>query len=263
METYQLKKIIIIILALVNLALLGLLGRNELQQQNAERETLQQLKTLYASCGVELALDSLPEQKKPTSALAVSSEERESAFAGALLGGAVRQESGSAMLYSSDSGSLRFRRNGFFELTMSRPFLSREETLSLFEDFGYTLSDGGAGDTLRLVQSLEGKLVANSTAFLIFRDGLLLSATGYCVCDRQEYEAAELGSSADALSSFLRYVQENGVVCGSVRSVRPAWQLSAETLFQSTLLPVWLIETDSAYYCVGTSGSQILPLFSA
>ena len=262
METYQLKKIIIIILALVNLSLLALLGRNGLQQKNTELQTLQQLQTLYASNGIDLALSDLPARTTAASALVSSNSEKEAAFAEALLGSSRAQDSGSATLYSSDSGTLRFRRNSFFELSMTRPFLSREETLALFEGLGYTLSDGGIGDTLRLTQTFSGKVISGSTAFLIFRDGLLLSASGYYVCGKQDHEAAELCSAADALSAFLRYVQENGVVCGSIRSIRPAWQLSAETLFQSTLLPVWLIETDVSFYCADISGSRISPLFS-
>lgn len=263
METYQLKKIIIIILALVNLALLGLLGHNELQQRGTEQEVLKELKTLYASSGVELALDDLPSSGRHVTAEVVSNGEMEAAFAEALLGDTTAQESGSAMLYTSESGTLRFRQNGFFELTLTRPFLSREETLSLLSDFGYALSDGGAGDTLRLTQTLSDKVIAEGNLFLIFRDGLLQSASGYYVCGLQEKEEKDLCSAADALSAFLRYVQENGVVCGSVRSVRPAWQLSAETLFHSALLPVWLIETDASCYYAGPSGSQIAPLFAA
>ena len=261
METYQLKKIIIIILALVNLSLLALLGRNELQQRTSEQQTLQQLQTLYASGGVELAIDTLPASENGVSALVVSSDTQEAAFADAFLGGVSAQESGSAMLYSAENGTLRFRRNGFFELTMTRPHLTREEALARFADFGYTLSDGGVGDTLRLAQTLSGRVLADGAAFLIFQDGLLLSASGYYVSAQQDHGAEPLCSATDALSSFLRYVTENGIVCGSVRSVRPAWQLSAETLFQSLLLPVWLIETDASFYYASTSGSQISPLF--
>ena len=81
METYQLKKIIIIILALVNLSLLALLGRNELQQKNAELQMLQQLQTLYASNGIDLSLNDLPSRASAVSALASSNAEKEEALA--------------------------------------------------------------------------------------------------------------------------------------------------------------------------------------
>ncbi len=261
METHLLKRIIIITLALVNLALLALLGHNALQQRGAEQETLAQLQTLYASHGIELLPQSLPKQHRAASAVAVSDSEREQRFAAQLLGETKAQESGSATLYRTDHGTLRFRRNGFFELTVSRPSLFREEALQLFQELGYTLSDGGTGETVRLVQSLDRRVIAGGAVSLFFTDDLLTSAYGYYVAKTQEQAAAEPSAAADALSAFLQYVQESGLVCGSVQSVAPAWQLSAETLFQSTLLPVWLIETDAGCYYASASGSRILPLF--
>lgn len=264
METHQLKRIIIIILALVDLALLGLLGRNLWQQRSAEGETLRQLQTLYASHGVTLLPEELPARERAVSAVAVRDEARERRFAEALLDGeATVQDSGSAALYTAAGGTLRFRRNSFFDLTVTEPSLSRDEALAVLGDFGYALTDGGTGDTVRLAQTLERAVLAGGCVTLTFSDGLLTSATGYYVCGRQEQKSAEVCSAADALSAFLQYVQESGLVCGSVQSIAPAWQLAAETLFQSTLLPVWLIETDAACYVVNTAGSRITPLFEA
>lgn len=264
METHQLKRIIIIILALVDLALLGLLGHNLLQQRSAEEETLRQLQTLYASQGVTLTPKELPAWPRAASAVAVRDEARERRFAEALLGGETTvQDSGSAALYTGSGGTLRFRRNSYFELTVTEPTLTRGEALALLEDLGYALSDGGTGGTVRLAQTLERTVLAGGCVTLNFSDGLLTSATGYYVCGRQEQKSAALCSAADALNAFLQYVQESGLVCGSVQSIAPAWQLAAETLFQSALLPVWLIETDAACYVVNTAGSRCAPLFEA
>lgn len=262
METHLLKRIIIITLALVNLALLALLGHNALAQKSTERETISQLRTLYASHGIELAPESLPKKARAVSAVAVREEAQERRLAEALLDGAAEaQDSGSATLYTAAGGTLRFRRNSFFELTVSRPTLTKEQALALFREFGYTLADGGTGETMRLVQALDRTVIAEGTVSLFFTDGLLSGAYGYFISAQQEQAAADLCSAADALNAFLQYVQQSGLVCGSVQSIAPAWQLSAETLFQSTLLPIWLIETDAAYYYVGTGGSRIAPLF--
>ena len=262
METYQLKKIIIIVLALMNLALLGLLGRNELQERSAAQQTLSQLQTLYASSGIELSLDEFPAQKQRASALVTLSAAKELSFAESFLGSTEVQESGSAMLYTSDAGTMRFRRNSFFELTMTRPTLSRENCLALLSSYGYVLSNGSTGDALQLVQTLSDTVVTGSTVSLVFADGFLQSAYGYYVYSSQEDLPQQVCSAADALSAFLQYVQENGLICGSIQAIEPAWQLSAETLFQSALLPVWLIETDAAFYYVNSSGNRISPLFT-
>ncbi|MGM9662283.1 MAG: hypothetical protein ACI3WR_04225 [Oscillospiraceae bacterium] len=264
METYQLKKIIIIILALVNLALLGLLGREALQERGAEKRLLQQLGSLYESSGVELSLDRLPEGGSRPSASVGRSAEQEQALAQGFLGSVSARESGSATLYTSSAGSLRFRRNGAFELTVDQPFQTEEACVSMLEEFGYSLPDrdtfsGGSG-TLYLTQFLSGKAVAGGTLSLTFRDGLLQSASGYYVYSAQEEEPLCDYSAADALTAFLSYCRENGVICGSVQQVEAAWQLSTETLFQSTLTPAWLIATDASYYYVNCITGAIAPL---
>lgn len=265
METYQLKRIIIIILALVNLALLVLLGRQDMQRLGAEKQMLQQLASLYEASGIELSLDSLPESDSRPTAAVVRSASQEQALAQGLLGSSVRtQESGSATLYTSSAGSLRFRRNGAFELTVDQPFQTEEACLALLEKFGYTLPDRDAfsdgSGTLYLTQTLSGAAVVGGTAALTFRAGLLQSASGYYVYSAQKGQPARDFSAADALTAFLSYCRESGVICGSVQQVEPAWQLSTETLFQSTLTPAWLITTDASYYYVNCSTGDIAPL---
>ncbi|MGM9619251.1 MAG: hypothetical protein ACI3W8_05410 [Oscillospiraceae bacterium] len=265
METYQLKKIIIIILALVNLALLGLLGWQELQRRGEEKQLLQQLAGLYEASGIELSLDSLPESGSRTTAAVVRSAAQEQALAQGLLGSGVRtQESGSATLYTSPAGNLRFRRNGAFELTLEQPFQTEEACVALLEKFGYTLQDRDAfsdgSGTLYLTQTLSGAAVAGGTAALTFQSGLLESASGYYVYSAQKGQTARDFSAADALTAFLSYCREGGVICGSVQQIEAAWQLDTETLFQSTLTPAWLIATDASYYYVNCATGAVAPL---
>ena len=261
METYQLKRITIIVLALVNLSLLALLGQSELQQRSAEQQTLMQLKDLYLSSGMELTLNELPRMEKQTSATVQHSAEAEAAFAAVFLGEADVQESGSSMLYSSDLGAMRLRRNSAFELNMYSPFLTQETCLHLLAELGYTALPRHGGDsTVYLIQTVDGMPVIGSTVTLHFSGGYLSSAGGFYIADLQAGDSISSYTAADALSAFLQYALEQEIAPLSVRDIFPARQLSAETLFQSTLQPAWIIQTEGASYYVNHDGSEIASL---
>lgn len=261
METYQLKKITIIVLLLVNLALLGLLGQNALQQRNSEQQTLMQLKDLYLSSGVELALESLPHAATQHSATVQHSNDAEAAFAELFLGKADVQESGSSMLYSSQLGAMRLRRNSAFELNMYTPSLTAETCLRLLEDLGYTAYPYHNSDnTLYLTQIVNGLPVVDSTVTLHFSGGFLTSASGFYITGLLENKDTSAYSAADALAAFLQYTLDQDITINHVESISPAHQLSTETLFQSTLLPAWIIRADDISFYVSHDGSKIAAL---
>lgn len=261
METYQLKRIIIIILALVNLSLLGLLGQSALQDRRSRQQMLTQLKDLYLSSGVELTLETLPRDTRQGVSSVQRSAEAERRFSEAFLGSVSVQESGSAMLYSSALGTMRLRRNSAFTLQLTQRTLGEEDALALLKDLGYDSPVRSRdGSTITLTQTLHHEPVLGATVTLHFQDSLLCSAEGYYLSARQEENGATLCSAADALSSFLERSLADGFVYRQISAMHSAQRLSVETLFQSSLLPVWVIETDAAVYLVSHDGDEITPL---
>lgn len=264
METYQLKRIIIIVLVLVNLSLLALLGRNAQQEYSARQQTLMQLKDLYLFSGIELELDELPSNTMPNRATVLLSPESEVAFAEAFLGPSDVQSSGSAMLYSSELGAMRLRRNGAFELNMYGTDLTEETCLRLLEELGYTAFFHRSSEgTVSATQTLDDVPVIGSTVTLHFSGDHLISANGFYVAALQEeFGTVSDRGAADALTAFLQHKPVQEPAYSSIRRISPARQLSAETLFQSTLLPAWIIETNQGLYYVNQDGSEIVLLQS-
>ena len=259
METYQLKKITIIVLLLVNLALLGLLGQGALQQRSAEQQTLMQLKDLYLSSGVELALEALPRTEKQSSYTVQHNAQAEAAFAEAFLGEADMQESGSSMLYSSQLGAMRLRRNSAFELNMYTLSLTEFSCLHLFDELGYTAAPYHDSDNTSyyLTQIVDGLPILGSPVTLHFSNSLLTTASGFYITGLQEGEPLSPYTAADALSAFLQYTSEQEITPLRVEGIFSTLHLSAETLFQSTLLPAWVIQTESSSYYVSYGGDEI------
>ena len=261
METYQLKKITIIVLLLVNLALLALLGQSALQQRSAEQQALMQLKDLYLSSGMELALDALPPEEKQSAATVQHSLDEETAFAEAFLGKADLQESGSSMLYSSQLGAMRLRRNSAFELNMYTLTLTKEHCLSLMESLGYTVFPyHESSSTIYLTQTIDTVPLVDTMATLHFSGDFLTSASGFYITGVAEGASLSPYTATDALSAFLQYALDQELPSLRVQSILPTLRLSAETLFQSNLLPAWVIQTEKNSYCVSYGGDEIAPL---
>lgn len=264
MQTYRLKNMILIILLLVNLSLLVLIGTNTLQARRAENATLQQLAALYEKNGIALSLRSLPRQTAGEARTVLRDAEREAAFAEALLGKNETQESGSTVAYVSAAGTARFRRNGAVEVSFTAPRFSESACAALLAEYDYapltgTLSDSGNG-SLTTMQAIDGRVVLGGSLTLTFQNGLLSSLSGYYVHSSQLRSADDDFSPADALSEFLSYCLENGVICKSVTAVEPAWFLSTETLFQSALRSAWLIRTDTSEYYVDYKTRTVVAL---
>ena len=121
METYRLKNIMILTLALVNVFLLGLLGLRQAQQLASQRQTVQELTALFDGEGVALSSSAVSFDPPPAPLSLERSLAAERAAAAAFLSGdlTVEDEGGGIYLYSSDRGQAVFRASGSFEITGS------------------------------------------------------------------------------------------------------------------------------------------------
>lgn len=263
METYRIKRIIIIILALVNAVLLLLLASKQMQTRKQQQEEFYQLKQLYERNGIALRISSLTDTAAPASALVRQNGEAEETFISALLGeNRIKEESGSTTDYTTPDGSTaRLRRNGALEVRFRTPRLNYENTAAALQPFGYRLSPvTGSTESCTAVQYRDGCPLLGAALSLHFEDGLLSYLNGYYVHSIQESSEMLTLSDADALTLFLRYTQTQGIVCGGIDSISQAWLFSSSTLFQSSLVPVLLISTDTAQYYVNCEAQEIAPI---
>ena len=87
MESYRLKNIIILILALLNVCLLGILAMRVNAEHASRREAQEQLVSLFASAGVRLDADLISHETPPSALTLTRDKAEEQSLAAYLLGG--------------------------------------------------------------------------------------------------------------------------------------------------------------------------------
>lgn len=119
MSASRMKNLILLILTLCALGLLCIVVPNRLAQTHEQRQMLQELKTLYESCGLSVLLDELP--RSPVLYSVELSEDGAQTAAQALLGAkaAPAGESGFESTYESELGTLHITRTGGFSAVMT------------------------------------------------------------------------------------------------------------------------------------------------
>lgn len=257
METRRLKNIAILILLLLNAFLLLLLGYQELLGLHAEQEAMEELKTLFATEELTLALETSSLEESLTPLTLTRNMESEASIAAFLLGGTVemRIEGGGICSYTSEAGTVQFRSGGGFDtVRFSRTVENAEDFVRQFCDkFGYEdisgeLADGSGSVTA--TQYVARVPIFGCGVTLTFENGCLVSVAGAHIdLGDAETESEESLSGVSVLVRFFDYRNQEGIVCREVRGLQCVYQLqSAASL--PRLLPVWVVETDTYAYLV-------------
>lgn len=263
MQTSRLKNIIILILALVNLFLLGTLISRQSQEYTAHRQTAQELVALFASAGVQLD-ESIVRFDPPPPALSLTrSIAAEQALAAWLLGDGltVSDEGGGIYTYASATGRAVFRASGGFEITGELGDDPAAICLEFCEKYGCQppedwLSDQGSGD-ITAVQYYNGYLVDACGVTFLAQDGQLRSVIGTFLptIATEQPEAAAL-SAASALTSFLDARRISGAVASTVTDIFPCYTFQSTAAAPMILTPTWCVVTDGGSYYVNPSSNR-------
>ena len=261
METFRLKNIAILILLLLNAGLLVLIGSQRWQSRRAASETVRQLEELCAASQLTLG-SRLQLSQQPLSALAISRHgETERVIASYLLGSSAVSSSqgGGIYSYSSDKGSIQFRSGGSFDGSgLHTPVEDPEEFSRQFcSRFGYgelEIAPRLTGSSAAAVQQWDGVRIYGCGVTLYFEGGFLSSVAGSHVSPEDAAEESlPVLSCVTALTRFLDYRAESGIVCSEVTDVRCVYELRGASSLR--LVPVWRIETDTyTYFVDGLSG---------
>ena len=187
MSASRMKNLILLILTLCALGLLCIVVPNRLAQTHEQRQMLQELKTLYESCGLSVLLDELP--RSPVLYSVELSEDGAQTAAQALLGAkaAPAGESGFESTYESELGTLHITRTGGFSAVMTggsrvRSSEKAAEKLLRAMDFQYQTLTREQTETgavqIRTSQTLLGVPVLGSQLALSYTDDCLTAVEG-------------------------------------------------------------------------------------
>ena len=259
MDRYRLKNIMIIILAMLNLALLASLAYRKTAERTAWMRMQEQIVELFAADGVELDGSSIP-SSEPASPLTMSRDgKRERAVAAFFLGDALQYEDqgGGIYSYTSHYGVALFRGDGSFDIVGSKPVENVEETCKAFcKTFSYgepvfVLDDQGNGVATATYLANEQR-VYNCTVTIEIEQGMIQMAGGTILPESGILSATEreLLSAPAALTAFQKMRRETGAVVSAVTEIYPCYRLQSTTAVPMALVPTWCIVTDTSRYYV-------------
>ncbi|QUO37522.1 hypothetical protein KFE19_14275 [Dysosmobacter sp. Marseille-Q4140] len=264
MERYRLKNIIILILALLNACLLGILALRANEEHASLRQAREQLVSLFASAGVTLDAGLISDETPPASLTLNRDEAEEQSLAAYLLGGTpVRSDQGGGIfIYTGETGAAQFRSNGGFDAVCSRTLEDPEAFFQEFcKTFGYVQTSVPQEEgTFTAVQYYLDYPVVDCTVTFTVEDGVLKRAIGTHLPNSSATPAAgeEPLSALSALTAFRNTIRE-GAVGTAVTDVYLCYELQSTTTALMTLVPAWCVVTDTAVYYVNCITAVVTP----
>ena len=236
MESFRLKNIIILILALMNLCLLGLLGVRLTTGYSAQAEARQQMVQLFAAEGVSLDDGIIPGATPPAGLTLSRDPDEDEKLAGFLLGDELVMSDGTFDVVIEQSGETAD--------ALCRAFCRAFH----YEALAFSL-DGEDGSA-SAVQTYDGAPVVNCTVSFSISGGRVASVSGTHLPQAGQTANGNGALSAlDALNAFLGTVQ-SGAVVTAVTDLYLCYELQSTTATPMALVPAWCVSTDTADYYV-------------
>lgn len=266
MERSRLKNIIILILAILNICLLGaLLGRTGTEQATL-RQTHQQLIDLFAANGVTLDSKVISSETPPPSLALSRSIEQDKALSAVFLGNSTisTDQGGGIYTYGNDTGAALFRSNGSFDIFGSSLAEDGTDTIQIFcreyhyEDLIFDLDETGTGTAIA-TRYYNDNPVFNCSVTFTLENGVLSRVSGtYLPSSSSEVNTAAPLSAVAALTTFLDMRLESGSVASVITDMYLCYELQSTTASPMTLTPCWCIVTDTSNYYVNCVTSAVL-----
>ena len=258
----KIKNIILVILAVTNLALLVLVGGQTIQDRRLLSQAREDAIQFLRGRGVEVDESIIPQSMDLKPQIVERDLAGEERAAAALLGSPVTAESrgGEVYRYYNENGSVQFHSDGAFSAQLDPAAFPlgedrREGCLDLMARMGLEgdiLAESGQELTFR--QTLAGRPLFTQQVTLVCEDGGLSAITAgrQMVGKPQEDPARTTITVSTALISFLNGVSALGDVCNRIDAIEPGYITAASLSGPAALTPVWRVTTDTGAYQLDT-----------
>lgn len=272
MEWSKLKTVILLMLAGVNVCLLGLVGLRATQGAFYEDETRQAVVQVLERGGITFTPKEIPDDITLPSLTLTRSRDDEADIARLLLGPATQTgESDLRPSYTGENGTAEFSMNGSFTVALTGERWSCPPGQSIgqasrdcLEQIGFQAGEEqlvtqGNTTWATYCQMWEGAPVFSAQVTLTWEGSVLTRLEG----SRLSGEAASdnphtLLSTPTVLMRFLAGVSQNGYICSQILSMEDGYLASGSTR-SVQLTPVWRIATDTGDYYVDAITGAITP----
>lgn len=270
MEWSKIKTIIILILAVSNVFLLGLLVSRAASRSASEQALRSGTIAVFEKSGILMGSEIIPKNRTFSALRLDRDRTREKDISGLLGETKYSNPGGGIDIYSGEKGIALFRGNGEFEIRVNEGALTanpdgyKEYAIKLFEKMGFETEEsrlfvGYTDDAVTVTsgQSLDGFSIFNCRAEVVFQNGSLVAVSGRrLTSDPVSSEEMDTISVETALIRFLNYLNRQGDVCNRMEEITPGYVAQTTAIDPVRLVPVWKITTDTgAYYVFCETGA--------
>ena len=271
MEWPKLKNIILIILAITNVFLLGLVGLREWNSAQYRREARENALQVLEQNGIRMDPAALPADQTLSVSTVTREREKEAGVLTPLLETVEEEaEGGGRYHYTGKKGEAWLLSRGEAVVYLDEgayPVSGTMEehaakTLALMDFEGTAVSAEGMGgyDTVALLQLWNEVPVRTCRMEVTYFEGSLRAVTGTRLSGTPVSAGEVELSAVTGLLRFAEQLRAAGGVCSEIYTMQAEYQLNTSLSEPYTLTPVWYFETDGGSYVLDVMSNQLKKL---
>lgn len=251
MDRRKLERIILIILALLNVFLLSVVVSDSAEARRNAAETVASVTALLEENGIAVADGAIHLQSAPAPCTLARDLQKEGERLRKIIGSfAQEDEGGNIYFYRGEKGQALLRGSGEMDVVLTNSSIplrggqtrTAQKALRRMGVAAVSVSEDG-GD---FYCTLDGVPVYNAVLHFDYTPSNLLAVTGTWLFELagKDTEAAGM-DSVSVLLRFMEIVRSEGYICSRLDSVRPGYLMTVTRSGEAELAPVWRIETDA------------------
>lgn len=267
MDSRKLERILILILALLNVFLLAVVISDSVQTRRSAAETAARLTEMLSRSGIEASEDAVRLRQAPQPCTLTRDLTAEQRLITRLVGENRPTElGGNIVTYAGARGQAQLRGSGETDILLEtdavpvRGGMTRTAQRLLRSAGIRTLPVGEASEErqeLTLCATLDGCPVYNALFTVEFAGDSIYMITGTRLFDTvSRSDGAPVLDSVTVLIRFLELVREGGYICSRIDAVESGYLQTVVRSGETELAPVWRIVTDAGAFLIDAATGE-------
>lgn len=273
MDSVKAKNFIILVLAIVNLALLVVVVRDNMRGSEQRRDAIEGAAGILSGYGIGISEDADLSEREASVYSLSRSEGMEQQAAESILGSVEKTDRGGGIMYYTGAlGEATFRSTGGVELQfygISAPQTDDPKAMALEythilgateakDDGAVSVTAGASSTTVEVCCAWLDARIINCRLTFTFKEGKLLYISGSRpLGETVSEQEAQIIDVPTVLMRFIELTQEKGMVCSMLEELELCYVYTASASGGGSLSPVWRLVTDTGeLYVNALSGKE-------
>ena len=259
MDSRKIERILLLILALLNLFLLTVVLSDREQDRRSKAETAASLTALLEENGLTVTPGAFEIRSAPPKCTLTRDLEAERRLIRSMIGtNEAEDQGGNIYFYTGSRGKAQLRGSGEMDVifdwgAVSQRGSAERTALRLLRRGGVkaaVVGQRGSEDSLTVCSMLDGIPVYNALLRFTFDSGYVSMISGTRIFDTAVKEDAALLDSVSVLIRFVELIHDEGYICSRIDALEPGYLQTVTRSGEAALTPVWRVETDAGAFLI-------------